>query len=102
MTTALAVVRRQDREEPVALAGVRAGASASATYSGLLPAEQSRLLAEVLERLPREESRAIRAYLAGFNHVEVAALYGWTSSVARHRIYRGLESLRGILKGSAA
>jgi RNA polymerase sigma factor (sigma-70 family) len=102
LTAALAVVRRQDREEPALPPDTEPAGVTSASYSGLLPAEQSCLLAEALERLPSEESRAIRAYLAGFNHVEVAALYGWTSSVARHRIYRGLESLRGILKGSAA
>jgi hypothetical protein len=26
----------------------------------------------------------------------VAALHGWTESVARHRIYRGLRSLRNL------
>jgi hypothetical protein len=35
-------------------------------------------------------------HLSGFNHVEVAALHGWTESVARHRIYRGLRSLRDL------
>jgi len=101
LTAALAVVRRQDREQPVASPDMEPADANPANSSGLLPAEQSRLLGEALERLPREESRAIRAYLAGFNHVEVAELYRWTPSVARHRIYRGLESLRGILKGSA-
>ena len=38
--------------------------------------------------------------MTGFNHREVSGLYGWTESVARHRIYRGLEALRESAKGT--
>ena len=32
--------------------------------------------------------------MAGFNHKEIAKLLDVTESVARHRIYRGIEALR--------
>ena len=57
-------------------------------------AERTYLLTELLNQLPLEQARAVRAYLAGFTAIEVARLYGWSPSVARHRIYRGLQSLR--------
>jgi DNA-directed RNA polymerase specialized sigma24 family protein len=57
-------------------------------------AERTYLLAKLLDQLPLEQARAVRAYLAGFTATEVAHLYGWSPSVARHRIYRGLQSLR--------
>ncbi len=60
----------------------------------LLPAERGRLLEEMLGKLNIEQARALRGYLSGLNHREVAALFGWSESVARHRIYRGLETLR--------
>ncbi len=100
LTTALAVIRQQggdaewtfeDREE--------SAPAPPAQFLGLLPAEQSRLLAEGLAALPSDESRAVRAHLAGFNHTDVAGLFGWTEPVARHRIYRGLDKLRLALKG---
>ena len=60
----------------------------------LSSAERTYLLTELLDQLPLEQARAVRAYLAGFTLREVAHLYGWSLSVARHRIYRGLQSLR--------
>jgi RNA polymerase sigma-70 factor (ECF subfamily) len=101
LTTALAVVRKHAPEtrpidtlhEPLP--------EATNTFGGLLPAERARLLGEVLALLPIDQSRAVRAHLAGFSHSEVAALYGWTASVARHRIYRGIEALREKLKGAS-
>ena len=60
----------------------------------LSSAERTCLLTALLDQLPLEQARAVRAYLAGFTAMEVARLYGWSPSVARHRIYRGLQSLR--------
>ena len=105
LTTALAQVRKHLPETP--LEGTEEVVQTSGGgFAGLLPEERRRLLAEVLERLSPEQSRAIRAYLAGFNHAEVASLFGWSESVARHRIYRGIEELKekvkGPLHGSAA
>ena len=58
------------------------------------PVEARRLLEQLLRELPKEQRQAVQAYLAGFNHIEVAKLHGWTESQARHRIYRGMERLR--------
>ena len=101
LTTALAVVRRH---APAAEIPTGAGETGDPTgeFFGLAGPEQGRLLAESLERLPPDQSRAVRAYLAGFNHEEVARLFGWTPSAARHHIYRGLERLRGTIRGDAA
>ena len=98
MTSALAAVRRFPAASELPTEPVESGSSGE-TFLGLRPAEQSRLLAEGLAALPSDEARAVRAHLAGFNHVDVAALYGWTAATARHRIYRGLEKLRARLRG---
>ncbi|HYG64484.1 MAG TPA: sigma-70 family RNA polymerase sigma factor [Thermoanaerobaculia bacterium] len=98
LTTALAFVRRRGGEATTNDGGeLERPPTPLPGADGLLPAERRLLLEQVLRELPREQARAVRAYLAGFNHQEVAALYGWSEPVARHRIYRGLESLRGKL-----
>jgi RNA polymerase sigma factor (sigma-70 family) len=97
LTTALAAVRRSPEISNGLVSDV-SNAPESGPFLGLLPAEQSRLLSETLALLSPEENRAVRAYLAGFNHEEVARLFGWSESVARHRIYRGLDRVRGRLK----
>ncbi len=100
LTTALAVVRRHEPHggaAPLEEAIARSGPAARPDE--LQPVERRRLLAEVLGRLGAEEARALRAYLAGFNHTEVAELFGWSESVARHRIYRSLERLRALAAG---
>lgn len=100
MTTALAAIRRfPSLPDPPPERAARGAEGPS--FLGLLPAEQSRLLAEALGGLPEEEGRAVRAHLAGFNHTEVARLYDWTPSTARHRIYRGLDRVRASLKGES-
>jgi RNA polymerase sigma factor (sigma-70 family) len=96
LTTALAIVRKQPLvvspgDEDVGMERFEEPASPEL---GLLPAERRRLLAELLDQLDRDEAEALRAYLAGFNHVEVAELFGWSESVARHRIYRSIERLK--------
>lgn len=37
---------------------------------------------------------AVRTYLNGYNHTEIAAMLGWTEARARNQIYRGLAQLR--------
>lgn len=95
LTTALAVVRAH-RQQDVAVPFDEAMArrEPAAWSDELQPAERRRLLTEVLGQVGPEEARALRAYLAGFSHTEVADLFGWSASVARHRIYRSLERLR--------
>ena len=101
LTTALSVVRKH-APETTSIEDHRETAAAEppGALAGLLPAERTRLLQEALERLSPEEARAVRAHLAGFSHVEVASLYGWTESVARHRIYRAIDSLKERMKGT--
>jgi RNA polymerase sigma factor (sigma-70 family) len=61
-----------------------------------LTTERAMVLSEFLNQLSVEQARAVRAHLAGFNQREIANLYGWSVSVARHRIYRGLQALRAV------
>lgn len=99
LTTALAVVRQNVPEVmPIETQTETASTGRAHAFGDLLPAERAQLLAEVLALLPTETSRAVRAHLAGFSHTEVASLYGWTASVARHRIYRGIALLRDRFK----
>ena len=101
LTTALSVVRKHGPEtSPIEAEAERPHAGSPDGLSGLLPAERTRLLSEALERLSPDEALAVRAHLAGFSHVEVARLYGWTESVARHRIYRAIDGLKQEMKGS--
>ena len=97
LTTALAAIRRSP-EVSNGPASDLSKAPDAGQFLGLLPVEQSRLLSEALALLSPEENRAVRAHLAGFNHEDVARLFGWSESVARHRIYRGLERVRARLK----
>ena len=96
LTTAAAVLRRHDRGgDPVE--DVRLDELAVAEHGGarrLAPVECARLIEQMLDQVPDEQALALRAWLAGFNHREVARMLGWSESVARHRIYRGLETLR--------
>lgn len=107
LTTAAAMVRKLapaggdgQVDDEVELEGLPAPEDVG--LGGLSAAERERLLAELLARLPDEQARALRAYLAGFNHEEVARLYGWTESVARHRIYRAIETLKSEMAQEAA
>jgi RNA polymerase sigma factor (sigma-70 family) len=63
----------------------------------LLPAERAHLTEQVLDSLEPDAARAVRGYLMGLNHEELAELYGWSPSVARHLVYRTLEQLRARL-----
>lgn len=94
VTTALSVVRKMGMTDVrFEDTDFRREATPSPVAGSLEPVERAALLREALEALEPDESRAVRAYLAGFNHREVAKLYGWTESVARHRIYRSIEAL---------
>jgi len=98
LTTAIAVVRRNSSGS-TSLDDPAVGDPADPQPGGIPLAERARIIGEVLERLEPDEARALRAYLAGFSHVEIADLYGWSESVARHRVYRTLERLRAEAGG---
>lgn len=94
LTTALAVVKRLRREEQLPEERDDPAPRDPPGPSEMAPVEKRRWLEEVLARLEEDPRRALSAYLAGFNHREVAELYGWTESRARHLIYRTLDRLR--------
>ena len=97
-TTALGVMKRLAAETAPLGEGSMSNLKARQTEErrNLLPAERTRLLEQMLEQLSTDQSRALRGYLTGMNHREVARHYGWSESVARHRIYRGLEALKSM------
>ena len=98
LTTALRLVRRQ-AAEPASFEEAGVEDREEPQPGGIPVAERARMIAEVLERLDPDDARALRGYLAGFSHVEIARLYGWSESVARHRVYRTLERLRAEAGG---
>ncbi len=65
-------------------------------------AERARLIDELLATLRADQADALRAYLAGFNHVDIARLFGWSESAARHRVYRSIEKLRAFMREHSA
>jgi RNA polymerase sigma factor (sigma-70 family) len=95
LATALAVIRRYRPErEELEADPTDAPPGGTAGLGRLLPAERTRLVEEALARLEPDAARALRGYLAGLSHGELAALYGWSPSVARHLVYRSIERLR--------
>jgi RNA polymerase sigma factor (sigma-70 family) len=101
LATSLEVIRRYrpEREELAADPPEPAGRAADLR---LLPPERARLLEEAIASLEADAARAVRGYLTGLNHEELAELYGWSPSVARHLVYRSLERLRQRLGGGGA
>jgi RNA polymerase sigma factor (sigma-70 family) len=94
ITTAASVLRKQrGMENRVDLESAEAR-TRQAPPGRLNAGERRLMLEQVLGGLPEEQGRALRAYLAGFNHREIARFYGWSESTARHRLYRGLDALR--------
>src|SRR5262249_47483612 len=95
LRTALAVMRTYsapgNEETPTPPSLPRAQGLAGEDLS---PIERAYVLTELLDQLPPEQARAVRAYLAGFSHTETATLYGWSVAVARHRMYRGIAALK--------
>jgi RNA polymerase sigma factor (sigma-70 family) len=98
LRAALSAIRKHASETPTEDTEIQAvaerGHQTPPEADSLLAAERAQWLVQALEALPPDHARAVRAYLGGFNHSEVAALYGWTEAVARHRIYRGIQSLK--------
>jgi RNA polymerase sigma factor (sigma-70 family) len=97
LRTALAVIRTNTSLVMEAPTTKQCPHTAGDTPPGTLSAaERACLLTELLDHLPIEQARAVRAYLAGFSHTETATLYGWSAAVARHRIYRGMHALKTL------
>ena len=93
LTTALQVLRRLRPEE----VSVEDPSEFETAVTGEADRREERLvLDQLIDRLDPDQARALRAYRNGLNHREVAALFGWSESVARHRIYRGIAALEKL------
>lgn len=57
---------------------------------------------DALAQLTQKRRAAVRAYLMGMSHEEVARFYGWSATTARHAIYDGLKQLRAHLREQGA
>jgi RNA polymerase sigma factor (sigma-70 family) len=98
MRTALAVMRTYSAPNVEEFtAETSPTAEPSLTIDGFSSVERACLLTELLDQLPTEQARAMRAYLAGFSHTEAATQLGWSDAVARHRIYRGIRALKALM-----
>lgn len=87
----------EDADAPLDAPGPSASASPfdSATYGELRDA-----MAAALDQLPANRRQAVHLYLQGFTTSEIAQLLDWTEPKARNLVYRGLETLRGLLRAS--
>ena len=96
LRTALAMLRSYSRVELSDDVEGRSATRREQTEGDALTSERAAVLSEFLDQLSDDQARAVRAHLAGFTQQEIAHLYGWSASVARHRIYRGLQALRAF------
>ena len=102
MSAALDMIRRRRarREEPLEDCRdsgnpVLAGTAVAAECEGSLEEEElAEKISRVISDLAEPRDVAVRMYLAGYNHREIAALVGWTEAKARNLLYRGLADLR--------
>ena len=60
--------------------------------------ETMQMLIDAIAELPENRRRCVELHLQGFNTTDIAALLGWSEAKARNLVYRGMESLRDILK----
>jgi len=59
--------------------------------------EAATRVGEAVEELSERRRQAVKLYLLGLNHVEISEALGWSESVARNHLYRGLSDLRDAL-----
>jgi RNA polymerase sigma factor (sigma-70 family) len=59
--------------------------------------EAAAVVGAEVERLSDKRRQAVKLYLLGMNHVEISTTTGWSESVARNHLYRGLADLREAL-----
>ena len=97
LTTALREVRRIQREREVVAEKELVSERLQETNEPDRDVERAASLSAALDLLEGRQRQAVKAYLAGFNHQEVAELLGISASQARHAIYRGIEKLNGAM-----
>ncbi|MGI9328877.1 MAG: RNA polymerase sigma factor, partial [Pseudomonadales bacterium] len=96
LTTGLAMVERAKKQRVIARDLEMEDSAPSAQDAKLT--ERARLIEELLAQLQTDQADALRAYLAGYNHGDIAKLFSWTESVARHKVYRSIDKLRDFMR----
>lgn len=103
MSAALDMIRRrrarreeslEDRHEGSADAVLAGIATAPECERALEEQELAERVAQQVNALAEPRAVAVRMYLAGYNHREIAGLLRWTEAKARNLLYRGLAELR--------
>ncbi len=91
LTTGLKIVEREKRQAVASSSSENSEAMVDPRSEIL---ERAKLLEQLLDKLKPDEAKALRAYLAGYSHTEIAQLFGWSPSVARHNVYRSIDKLK--------
>lgn len=102
MAAAIDMIRARRARRSVPLDAVESTAVARPGDAADRAAELSevaRMLERALAGLSDSRRPAVRMYLAGYDHREIAALLGWSEPKARNLLYRGLADLREVLTG---
>jgi len=96
LTTGLTMVEQANKHH--SMAGRLADEPLTSRSVDAASTETARLIEELIATLEPDFAKALQAYLAGYNHVDIAGLFGWTESVARHRVYRSFDKLKRFMK----
>ena len=96
LTTGLEMIELAKKQQTIA-SKLESEVTAHKAEDFALP-ERARLIEELLAQLETDAANALRAYLAGYNHVEIAKLFGWSESVARHKVYRSFDKLKRFMR----
>lgn len=103
VAAAIDMIRARRARRGVPLASVEATPAAvrqqDAADRDLERAELANAMRRALENLSDSRRPAVRMYLAGYDHREIADLLGWSEAKARNLLYRGLADLREQLVG---
>lgn len=59
--------------------------------------EVAHIVNATVDALPDRRRQAVKLYLLGLNHFEIAESTGWSEATARNNLYRGLAELREAL-----
>jgi RNA polymerase sigma factor (sigma-70 family) len=97
LTTALREVRRIQRERDTAAAKGLVDEQMHVAIDPDGDLERAEQLDFALGALEGRQRQAVKAYLAGFNHGEIADLLGISPAQARHAVYRGIERIHRAL-----
>ena len=103
VAAAIDMIRARRTRRGVPLAAVEGTGAAvrpeDAADRELDRSELAQALKRALAGLSDSRRPAVRMYLAGYDHREIADLLGWSEPKARNLLYRGLADLREQLTG---